>query len=81
MTNAVDQLLQRALALSDDQQLELAAALNAAVAERGLRAFDDSWLAEIQRRSAEYDAGQVETAEWDDVKRLARREILGESGA
>jgi putative addiction module component (TIGR02574 family) len=60
MTQSVQQLLQSALALPDEEQLQLVAALLAAVDERGLRPFDDSWLAEIQRRSAEYDAGAVQ---------------------
>jgi putative addiction module component (TIGR02574 family) len=74
MSQQVEQLLQAALALSDEDQLQLVAALNAAVDERGLRPFDDSWLAEIQRRSAEYDAGTVKPLPWEEVKERARRE-------
>lgn len=74
MTQAVHQLLESALALPDEEQLQLVAALLAAVDERGLRPFDDSWLAEIQRRSAEYDAGAVQPIPWAEVKERARRE-------
>lgn len=81
MNRKVDELLQSALALPDDEQLELAAALNASLDERGLQPFDEAWLTEIQRRSDEFDAGRMETASWHEVKQKARREILGESGA
>jgi putative addiction module component (TIGR02574 family) len=75
MSDGVQQLLQAALALSDEQQLELLAALNAAVDERGLQPFDESWLAEVQRRSAEFDAGAVKPIPWSEVKEQARREV------
>lgn len=76
MSQGVDQLLQAALALPDEEQLQLVAALVAAVEERGLRPFDDSWLVEIQRRSAEFDAGLVQPIPWSVVKERARREVL-----
>jgi putative addiction module component (TIGR02574 family) len=68
MSQQVEQLLHAALALSDEDQLQLVAALTAAVEERGLRPFNDSWLAEIQRRSAAFDAGAVEPIPWSEVK-------------
>ena len=73
MNQAVDQLLQAALKLPDEEQLQLVAALTAAVEERGLRPFDDSWLEEIRRRSEEYDAGQVRPIPWAEVKERARQ--------
>jgi putative addiction module component (TIGR02574 family) len=72
MTEAVDLLLQSALKLPDDDQLALLAALRSAVEERGLRPFDDSWREEIARRSAEYDAGQVQPIPWSQVEERAR---------
>lgn len=73
MRQGVEQLLQAALALSDEEQLQLIAALFAAVDERGLRPFDDSWLEEVRRRSAEYDAGSIQAIPWAEVKERARR--------
>ena len=52
MNPAVVQLLQAALKLPDEDQLQLVSSLAAAVEERGLRPFDDSWLEEIRRRSS-----------------------------
>ena len=68
MNQTVEQLLQAALKLPDAEQLQLVSALTAAVEERGLRPFDDSWLEEIQRRSAEYDSGSVQAIPWAEVK-------------
>ncbi len=76
MTHSVQQILHSALALSDDEQLQLVSALLAAVDERGLRPFDDAWVAEIQRRSAEYDRGTVQPIPWSEVRQQA---ALGES--
>jgi putative addiction module component (TIGR02574 family) len=75
MQQNVDQLLQAALSLPDEEQLRLVSALAAAVEERGLRPFDDWWLAEIQRRSAEYDSGNVQAIPWAEVKERARRQV------
>lgn len=75
MTQAVEQLLQSALALPENERLQLLTALMSAVEEQGLRPFDDEWLSEIQRRSAEYDAGGVQPLSWAEVKARARQEL------
>jgi putative addiction module component (TIGR02574 family) len=77
MSQGVEQLFQAAMALSDEEQLQLVAALIAAVDERGLRPFDDACLAEVQRRSMEFDAGGVQPTPWVSVKERARRESVG----
>jgi putative addiction module component (TIGR02574 family) len=76
MNQGVEQLLQAALKLPDEDQLQLVSALTAAVEERGLRPFDDSWLEEIGRRSAEYDSGSVQAVPWAEVKERARQRAL-----
>lgn len=35
----------------------------------------DEWIAEIQRRSAEYDSGSAKTVPWEQVKAEALRRI------
>jgi putative addiction module component (TIGR02574 family) len=35
--------------------------------------LSDEWVAEIQRRSAEFDAGSAETVSWEQVKADALR--------
>ena len=75
MTQQAQELLDSALSLAEDDQMQLVAALLSAVDERGWRPFDDAALAEIQRRSAEYDAGGVTPIPWEEVKERARREV------
>jgi putative addiction module component (TIGR02574 family) len=77
MQQTIDQVLEAALSLPDEDQLRLVSALTAAVEERGLRPFDDWWLGEIQRRSAEYDAGNAQAIPWSEVKERARRQVSG----
>jgi putative addiction module component (TIGR02574 family) len=38
----------------------------------------DSHLAEVQRRSAEYDAGRMESYSWEEVRNSVRRIISGQ---
>jgi putative addiction module component (TIGR02574 family) len=35
--------------------------------------LSDQWIAEIQRRSAEYDAGSVQTVPWEQIRAEALR--------
>ncbi len=77
MNRTVEQVLQAALKLADEEQLQLVSALTAAMDERGLRPFDDAWLQEIRRRSDEYDAGSVTPISWAEVKERARKRIAG----
>jgi putative addiction module component (TIGR02574 family) len=80
MTPATEQLLQTALALPDAERLELVEAL-IAEADRSLtRPFDDAWMAEIRRRSAEIDAGTAAMAPWSEVKRRVRERIEDQPG-
>ena len=72
MRQSVDRVLHAALSLPDEEQWQLVAALVSAVDERGLRPFDDSWLAEIQRRSAQFDAGSVQAIPWSEVRARSR---------
>jgi putative addiction module component (TIGR02574 family) len=75
ISHSVDQLLQAAPALTDEEPLQLVAALISAVDERGLRPFDDAWPVEIRRRSAEFDSGSVQPLSWAEVKEQARRSL------
>jgi putative addiction module component (TIGR02574 family) len=68
MSPAAEQVLQIALALPADEQIELIEALIAALDEADPQPLDDTWMAEIQRRSAEYDAGHVTPIPWSVVR-------------
>jgi putative addiction module component (TIGR02574 family) len=72
MGPATEQVLQTALALPADEQIELIEALIAALDEAKPQPLDDAWLAEIQRRSAEYDAGHVTAIPWSVIRERTR---------
>lgn len=77
MSQDVQELLQAALKLSDEDRWQLVAALMSAGDARGLGPRGDTWLEEIRRRSAEYDAGEVGPIPWAEVK--SRTQLQGEA--
>jgi putative addiction module component (TIGR02574 family) len=79
MRPATEQLLQAALALPEEERLELAEALLASHEHdpsSGLP-FDPAWLGEIQRRSAEIEAGTVQSTPWPVVRERVRQRLAG----
>jgi putative addiction module component (TIGR02574 family) len=72
MSPSTEQLLQSALALPEAEQVELIEALIAALDEAHPLPLDAAWMAEIQRRSAEYDAGKVTPVPWAEVRARMR---------
>lgn len=77
MTEATEQLLQSILALAEDERLQLVEALLAECDRSLARPFDDAWLGEIQRRSAQIDAGTAILTPWPEVKRRVRERLEG----
>ncbi|MFI5458289.1 MAG: addiction module protein [Isosphaerales bacterium] len=75
MSPATEQLLQAALALPEGERLELAEALLASHDESTELPFDPAWLSEIQRRSAEIEAGAVELTPWPVVRERVRQRL------
>lgn len=75
MTPSTAQILTSALALPEDQRLELAAALLDASEPPAPEPAGDAWLAELQRRSAEIDAGTAPLSTWREVKARVRSRI------
>jgi putative addiction module component (TIGR02574 family) len=71
MSPAAEQILQTALSLPAEEQLELIDALLAAQEEG--RPLDEAWMTEVRRRSAELDAGVVAPIPWSEVKKQLRR--------
>ena len=72
MSPAAERLLHSALALPEAEQLELAEALLEAAHPPAPDLTGAAWLAELNRRSDELDAGGVEVMTWDEAKRRAR---------
>jgi putative addiction module component (TIGR02574 family) len=64
------------MALSEDELLQLIDAL-LAECDQAAKPFDDAWLAEAQRRSAQIDAGEAVLTPWSEVKRRVRERLEG----
>jgi len=74
MSPITRELLESARALPSAAQVELIEALIAGLDEVDPEPLDEATMAEIQRRSAEYDAGQVQPIPWSEVRARPRRE-------
>jgi putative addiction module component (TIGR02574 family) len=71
--NSFDDVLGAAQQLPSSDQIRLVHALWAAVPPEDWPAPSEDWLAEAQRRSADYDAGKISASPWPDVRARARR--------
>ena len=81
----LDSLLTDASRLPVADRLELIEALWETVPEDALPSLSEDWMAEIQRRSAAFDAGTADTIPWNAVRADAmqrlRERIRGSEGA
>ena len=66
-------LLADAICLPVADRIQLIEALWDTVPADSLPPLTDEWLAEIQRRSAEYDSGSVQTVPWEQIRADALR--------
>ncbi len=73
MTPHTQAVLDSARALPTAAQVELIEALIAGLDEVDPKPLDEGWIAEIERRSAEYDSGLVQPVPWADVRDRAHR--------
>jgi putative addiction module component (TIGR02574 family) len=69
----LDRVLEAALALPESERAELVDTLVSTFAPENAAPLDDAWLAEINRRSDEFDAGGFQTLSWVEAKDGARR--------
>ena len=58
-----------------DERIHLIEALWDTVPEDSLPSLSDEWLAEIEKRSAEYDSGAVATVPWENIRAEALRRL------
>jgi putative addiction module component (TIGR02574 family) len=63
-----DTLLSDASQLPLDARIQLIEALWDTVPEEAVPPLSEEWLAEINRRSAEYDAGSVQPVPWEQIR-------------
>lgn len=67
-----NEVLSAAQMLDSTERLRLASSLWDDVAPADWPLPDAEWIAEVQRRSAEFDSGQMPAATWAEVKARAR---------
>jgi putative addiction module component (TIGR02574 family) len=67
-----ESLLAGASALPVSVRIQSIEALWGTVPEDALPPISDEWLAEIERRTAEYEAGNEPAIPWEQVRREAR---------
>lgn len=73
MTQTVAALFEAALALSEVERAELVELLTTTGAVSG--DLHPAWGAELRRRAAEVDSGQVKAIPWDEVRREVRSRL------
>lgn len=73
MNESFNNVFQAALALPETDRVQLVDALIATFEPDAAAPLDDAWLAEIERRSREFDEGKVQPIPWEVVKERARR--------
>jgi putative addiction module component (TIGR02574 family) len=66
-----ENVLRSAQSLTEVERVHLVAELLGSLAPENAARFDDIWLAEIDRRSAEIDSGLVQTIPWNEVRKRA----------
>ena len=76
MTPTMDELLGAALRLPEPERAELAELLAASV-ETPASPVYTAWAAEVRRRAAELESGQVQSVPLDEALRLVREQLDG----
>jgi putative addiction module component (TIGR02574 family) len=77
MTQEAHELLQRALALPEDERAELAGNLLSSLEATVDQDVDAAWQQEIVRREHEIQSGKVKTVTWEEVQRKGRTLLHG----
>jgi putative addiction module component (TIGR02574 family) len=74
MSPTAEHVLQTALALPAAEQVEVIEALIAELDQADPQPLDEACMAEVRRRSADYDAGNVTPIPWAEVRDHTRGE-------
>lgn len=70
-TVTYEEVLRTARSLDEPERVRLVDELLGTLSPVEAAPLDDAWLAEIDRRSDELDAGAVQTIPWSEVRRQA----------
>jgi putative addiction module component (TIGR02574 family) len=68
MTQRALELLQKVLALTEEERAELAGSLFESLDGRADADAESAWNQKIARRIAEMDAGRAKTVSWEEVQ-------------
>jgi putative addiction module component (TIGR02574 family) len=68
MTRVVEELYEEAAQLSEADRAELAGLLLESIEGPPDEGVEEAWAAEIERRMANYRAGNVKTIPWSEVR-------------
>ncbi len=74
-----ESLLADASRLPLDSRIQLIEALWDTVPDASLPPLSNEWLAEIEKRSAEFDTGAVQSTPWEQVRADAMRRLTSQS--
>jgi putative addiction module component (TIGR02574 family) len=74
MMPTFDDVLDAARTLTPTERMQLVEALWEEVPPTEWPVPSEEWIAEVQRRSAEYDQGRASATAWPEVQARARRE-------
>lgn len=74
MSQTVAEILDAALALSEPERAELTELLAASLTPQP-NSLHPAWGAELRRRAAEVDSGQVKPVPWDEVRRQVQAQL------
>ena len=72
MTQEAQELLQKALALPENERAELAGSLIASLDETVDQDVDAAWQQEVARRRDDVQSGKVGTVSWEEVQQKGR---------
>ena len=78
MTQEAHELLQRALALPENERAELAGNLISSLDTTVDPDVDAAWQQEVARRAQEVQSGKVKTVPWEGVQRKGRSLLHGQ---
>lgn len=77
MTHEADELLQKALALPENERAELAGNLISSLDGTVDQDADAAWQQEVVRRLHDVQSGKVETISWEEVQQKGRTLLHG----
>lgn len=72
-----EEVLRKASAMTESDRARLIETLLQGLDADQAAPLQDTWLAEIERRSAELDAGVVQGIPWETVRANARQKVFG----